>query len=85
MDTATLGYVRGGGLTARAACDAPLAANILSTLSYQLANTSDPRAAAVLARTAYAGGHRQTPRGPRLSRSNASRGPTRHPRSYRPS
>jgi tetratricopeptide (TPR) repeat protein len=63
MDTAALGYVRGGVLAARAACDAPLAANILSTLSYQLANSSDPRDAAVLARTAYAGGHRQaTPR-----------------------
>ena len=48
-------YVRGGVLAARAADDAPLAANILSTLSYQTANTSDPREAAILARTAYAG------------------------------
>jgi hypothetical protein len=31
-------YVRGGVLAARAADDAPLAANILSTLSYQTAN-----------------------------------------------
>ncbi len=55
-------YVRGGVLAARAAGDAPLAANIISTLSYQMANTGDPREAAILARTAYAGArHHGTP------------------------
>jgi hypothetical protein len=39
-----------------------LAANIISTLSYQLANTGNPRQAALLARTAYAGArHSATP------------------------
>lgn len=57
-----LRYVRGGVVAARAANDAPLAGNIISTLSYQLANTGDPREAAILARTAYAGGrHNGTP------------------------
>ena len=37
-------YVRGGVLAARAAGNAPLAANVLSTFSYQLANTGDPHA-----------------------------------------
>lgn len=55
-------YVRGGVLAARAAGDAPLAANIISTLSYQIANTGDPREAAILARTASAGArHHATP------------------------
>jgi hypothetical protein len=55
-------YVKGGVVAARAANDAPLAGNIISTLSYQIANTGDPREAAVLARTAYAGGrHNGTP------------------------
>ena len=40
---------------AHAADNEPLAANIISTLSYQLANTGNPRHAALLARTAYAG------------------------------
>lgn len=54
-------YVTGGVVAARAANDAPLAGNIISTLSYQIANTGDPREAAILARTAYAGGqHRST-------------------------
>lgn len=48
-------YTEGGLLAAHAAGDAPLAANIISTLSYQIANEGDPRQAAILARTAYAG------------------------------
>lgn len=48
-------YVRGGVLAAHAADDQPLAGNIISTLSYQLANTGNPREAAMLARTAFAG------------------------------
>jgi transcriptional regulator with XRE-family HTH domain len=48
-------YTEGGILVAHAAGDQPLAANIISTLSYQLANTGNPRQAALLARTAYAG------------------------------
>lgn len=49
------GYTESGILAAHAAGNAPLAANIISTLSYQLANTGNPRQAALLARTAYAG------------------------------
>lgn len=48
-------YAEGGILAAHGGGDAPLAANIISTLSYQVANTGDPRQAAMLARTAYAG------------------------------
>lgn len=48
-------YTEGGVLAAHAAANEPLAANIISTLSYQLANTGNPRQAALLARTAYAG------------------------------
>jgi transcriptional regulator with XRE-family HTH domain len=48
-------YAEGGILAAHAANNAPLAGNIISTLSYQLANTGNPRQAAMLARTAYAG------------------------------
>lgn len=48
-------YTEGGILAAHAADDAPLVANIISTLSYQIANTGNPRQAAILARTAYAG------------------------------
>jgi tetratricopeptide (TPR) repeat protein len=48
-------YVSGGVTAAHAARNAPLAANIISTLSYQIANTGNPRQAALLARTAYAG------------------------------
>ena len=48
-------YTEGGVLAAHAADNEPLAANIISTLSYQLANTGNPRQAAMLARTAYAG------------------------------
>ena len=60
---AAFGYVRGGVLAARAAGDAALAGDIISTLSYQIANTGDPRDAAVLARTAYSGAqHQATPR-----------------------
>jgi hypothetical protein len=39
---ATYGYVHSGVLAARAACDAPLAGNILSTFSYQIANPGTP-------------------------------------------
>ena len=48
-------YTEGDVLAAHAADNEPLAANIISTLSYQLANTGNPRQAALLARTAYAG------------------------------
>ena len=48
-------FTEGGVLAAHAADDPPLAGNIISTLAYQLANTGNPRRAAVLARTAYAG------------------------------
>jgi hypothetical protein len=51
-------YVRGGVLAARAAGNAPLAANIISTFSYQVANTENPNEGLVLARTAYQGGGR---------------------------
>jgi|HubBroStandDraft_1064217.scaffolds.fasta_scaffold13362_1 transcriptional regulator with XRE-family HTH domain len=51
-------YAESGVVAAHAANNAPLAANIISTLSYQLANTGSPRQAAILARTAYAGGRR---------------------------
>jgi transcriptional regulator with XRE-family HTH domain len=55
-------YTEGGVLAAHAADNEPLAANIISTLSYQLANTGNPRQAALLARTAYAGArHSATP------------------------
>lgn len=56
---AAFGYVRGGVLAAYAAGDTALAGNIISTLSYQIANTGNPRDAAVLARTAYSGAKRQ--------------------------
>jgi transcriptional regulator with XRE-family HTH domain len=49
-------YTESGVVAAHAAGNAALAANIISTLSYQLANTGNPRKAALLARTAYAGG-----------------------------
>jgi hypothetical protein len=48
-------YTQGGVLAAHAAANQPLAAHVISTLSYQLANTENPRQAAMLARTAYAG------------------------------
>jgi transcriptional regulator with XRE-family HTH domain len=51
-------YAEGGVVAANAAGNAPLAGHIISTLSYQLANTGNPRQAALLARTAYAGGRR---------------------------
>jgi hypothetical protein len=51
-------YVRGGVLAAHAAGDYPLAANIISTFSYQLTNTGNPRQGALLARAAYAGARR---------------------------
>lgn len=51
-------YVRGGVLAARAALNAPLAGNIISTFSYQVANNGNPREAAILARTAYQGAQR---------------------------
>jgi len=49
-------YVRGGLRAARAAGNAPLAANIISTFSYQVANNGNPNEAVILARTAYQGG-----------------------------
>ena len=48
-------YTEGGVLAAHAANNEPLAANVISTLAYQVANTGNPRQAAMLARTAYAG------------------------------
>ena len=55
-------YTENGVIAANAADNAPLAANIISTLSYQISNTGNPRQAALLARTAYAGGrHDATP------------------------
>ena len=48
-------YTEYGLLAAHAAGNSPLAANVISTLSYQLANTGNPHQAAVLAKTAYAG------------------------------
>jgi hypothetical protein len=51
-------YVQGGVLAAHAAGDQPLAANVISTFSYQLTNTGNPRQGALLARTAYAGARR---------------------------
>ena len=59
QSSAAFGYVRGGVLAARAAGDAALAGNIISTLSYQLANSGNPQDAAILARTAYSGAKRQ--------------------------
>ena len=57
------GYVLGGVSAARAACNAPLAGYIFSTLSCQLANTGNAHEAVVLARTAHAGvGRQATPR-----------------------
>jgi hypothetical protein len=55
-------FVRGGVIAARAANNAPLAANLISTFSYQIANTGNPNEAIILARTAYQGGqHDATP------------------------
>lgn len=51
-------YTEGGVVAAHAAGDYALAGNVISTLSYQLANTGNPRQAAILARTAYAGARR---------------------------
>lgn len=46
-------YHLGGLRAAHAARDAPLAANLLSSLSYQAANVGDPREAVLLATGAY--------------------------------
>jgi transcriptional regulator with XRE-family HTH domain len=51
-------YIHGGVLAAHAADNWPLAANIISTFSYQLINTGNPRQGALLARAAYAGARR---------------------------
>jgi hypothetical protein len=48
-------YYLGGVSAAHAADNRPLAANLLSSLSYQMANVGDPREAALLASTAYRG------------------------------
>ena len=63
QSSAAFAYVRGGVLAARAAGDTALAGNIISTLSYQLANNGNPQDAAILARSAYSGArHQATPR-----------------------
>jgi transcriptional regulator with XRE-family HTH domain len=46
-------YYLGGVSAAHAARDAPLAANLLSSLAYQLANVGDPREAVLLAVSAH--------------------------------
>ncbi|HEY3003649.1 MAG TPA: helix-turn-helix transcriptional regulator [Kribbellaceae bacterium] len=52
-----------GVKAAHAAADAPLAANLLSSLSYQIANTGQPREAVLLARSAARGARQAaTPR-----------------------
>ncbi|MGH3342730.1 MAG: helix-turn-helix domain-containing protein [Carbonactinosporaceae bacterium] len=52
-----------GVRAAHAAGHAPLAANLLSSLSYQMANAGQPREAVLLARSAYRGAERvATPR-----------------------
>ncbi|WP_267594207.1 hypothetical protein [Carbonactinospora thermoautotrophica] len=48
-------YYLAGMHAAQAAGNAPLAANLLSTLSYQVANTGNPKDAVVLARSALRG------------------------------
>ena len=48
-------YYTAGVRAAHAAGNAPLGANLISTLSYQLANTGDPHEAVALAHTAAAG------------------------------
>jgi hypothetical protein len=48
-------YYLGGVSAAHAAQDAPLAANLLSSLAYQVANIGDPREAVLLADSAYKG------------------------------
>lgn len=55
-------YYLGGVSAAHAARDVPLAANLLSSLSYQVANVGDAREAVLLARSAYGGAvHTATP------------------------
>ena len=56
--TQASGYVEQGLRAAHAAGEVELTGNIISTYSYQLTNTGQPRQAAVLARTAYAGAAR---------------------------
>ncbi|MDQ1678479.1 MAG: hypothetical protein QOC93_3623 [Actinomycetota bacterium] len=51
-------YLLGGVSAAHAARSASLAANLLSSLSYQTANVGDPREAVLLAAGAYAEGER---------------------------
>jgi hypothetical protein len=51
-------YYLGGLSAARAARDAPLAAHLLSSLSYQVANNGDPRDAVLLATSAHEGAAR---------------------------
>jgi len=53
-------YAERGVLAAHAAGNAPLVANVISTFSYQLANIGNPRQAALLARTAYAGARHES-------------------------
>jgi tetratricopeptide (TPR) repeat protein len=54
-------YYSIGVKAAHAAADAPLAANLISTLSYQVSNVGNPREAILLAQTAISGAkHRAT-------------------------
>jgi transcriptional regulator with XRE-family HTH domain len=52
-------YYSVGVKAAHAAGDAPLAANLISTLAYQVSNVGNPREAVLLAQTADAGAKRQ--------------------------
>lgn len=55
-------YYSVGVKAAHAASDAPLAANLISSLAYQVANVGNPREAVLLAQTADAGArHQATP------------------------
>ena len=69
---------------AHAAGDRPTAANLVSTLAYQVANVGDPREAVLLARSARSGAHAHasaTTRallGERVAWAHARAGETRH-------
>ncbi len=52
-------YYAGGVQAAHAAEDAPLAANLISLMSYLYSNVGNPREAALLAHSAYAGAKRR--------------------------
>ncbi|MER6175593.1 hypothetical protein [Streptosporangium sp. NPDC001681] len=57
-------YIK-GIQAAHVAGDEPTAANLLSSLSYQMANVGDPREAAMMARTAVKGAERSSTPHPR--------------------